>query len=175
MKKRILFTCLVCLVATAVLAQHSKTVVKINALGGGFGVEYFVSPSLSVQSEMGLSYWEKLNDKIQNKHDYEDIVAFNPYISNSIHYYFSPMHQAENGNYEIGWRITGNYTGLFTQSDYFHFNDKNSHRFGIFAGTNIHFGEHSYLEVDLGPGYEIDPFKGNRLNLMGKVGFGFRF
>jgi len=156
-------------------AQNSKFVSKINLVGVGYGMEYFFSPGFSWHNETGVSYWEKLNENIQHDNSYQGITFLNPYFSSSIRYYFISLHPTQHGKSDIGWRISASYTGLFSQESVFKFSGKNRHQAGVFAGTSIYFPKKLYFELELGPGYLVDPFKGNRFDLLGNMGFGFRF
>ncbi len=175
MKKRVLFIAVAIIMAVTISAQNSKAVSKINLLGAGYGLEYFFSPNISWHNEAGISYWEKITDAVENKSTYAGVVALNPYFSSSVRYYFSPMHTLKDGKTEIGWRLSATYTGLYTQSDFLNFSGKNINRIGLMAGTSICFSKNQYFELDLGPGYEFDAFRGDKFNLIGKIGYGFKF
>ena len=175
MKKKVLLISLVFAISTVISAQNKNVISKINLVGAGYGLEYFLHPDISWYNEIGISYWEKLNDNIQNEKSYPGITYLNPYFSSSLRYYFIPVHPSKNGKLDIGWRISASYTGLFTQESIFKFSGKNRHQVGVFAGTSLYFSRNLYFELELGPGYIIDPFKGNRFDLPGNMGFGFRF
>lgn len=175
MKKNV-FLCLIAMIyASSMDAQTSKAVSKVNLMGAGYSMEYFFNPNVSWQNELGVSYWEKLEDLLQNKQDYAGIPALNPYFSSALRYYFKPIQPSKNGDFEIGWRLSATYIGHYYQSKYFQFSGKNVHRGGITLGTNIHFAKNAYFEIDLGPGYEWNDCNGNQFNLIGGIGCGFRF
>jgi len=173
MKRKVLFISFVFAITTVTFAQNKNLVSKINLVGAGSGLEYFFNPCISWHNEIGISYWEKLNDKIQSNNSYNGIIALNPYLSSSLRYYFNPIQPNKDGKIDIGWRVSATYTGLFTQESIVRFNGKNRHQIGAFAGTSMRFSNNLYFELELGPGYEFDPFKGNRFNLLGNMGFGF--
>lgn len=175
MKKKVLLFSILLAIAVAGFSQTSKTISKINLVGAGYGLEYFFSPSISWHNEIGISYWEKLNDAVQNTSSFNGITPLNPYFSSSVRYYFSPIQPSKDGKCEIGWRVSATYKGLFTQESILNFSGKNLHQVGVSAGTTILFSKNLYFELDLGPGYEFDPFKGNRFNLLGNMGVGFKF
>ena len=143
--------------------------------GAGYGLEYFASPKFSFHNEIGLSYWGKINDKIQGEEIYSDLSALNPYFMSSVRFYFVPMHPAKNENISIGWRISTTYTGEFTLNNDFKFSGLNSHKLGVFAGTTIHFSKRTYFELELGPGYDFGNLNDYKFNLLGNMGFGFIF
>jgi len=175
MKRKVFVISFVLFVTLLIQAQNSKMVSKINLPGAGYGMEYFFNPVLSWHNEIGISYWEKLNDNIQNNKSFNGITYLNPYFTSSLRYYFIPLHPSKNGKSDIGWRISTSYTGLFTQESAFKFTGKNRHQVGVFVGTSMNFSGNLYFELELGPGYVVDPFKGNRFDLPGNMGFGFKF
>lgn len=170
-----LILALILAIGSSAFAQERKLISKINVLGIGYGLEYFISPLFSWHNEIGLSLWEKIDDRIQNEQNYSEIAALNPYFNSSLRYYFVPVHPVKNGKFDIGWRISASYTGLYTSEKFMEFSGKNIQRLGIFAGTNIYFSKLLYFELELGPGYAIDNFKNNRVDLFGNVGLGFTF
>jgi hypothetical protein len=174
MKKSFLFISLIILSAT-VYAQEKRTQSKINLIGAGYGLEYFANTKFSFYNELGLSYWGKINDKIQEENVFSGKAIVNPYILSSFRYYFVPLHTLKNEEFSIGWRLSTTYTGVFTFSENFKSKEENSHQLGIFAGTTILFPKNFYLEVELGPGYDFGNLNEYKFNLVGNVGLGFRF
>ena len=175
MKKSFLFISLFVALSITTKAQEKKLFSKINLVGAGYGLEYFASPKFSFHNEIGLSYWGKINDKIQGEEFYSDLSALNPYLMSSVRFYFVPMHPAKNENISIGWRISTTYTGIFTLDKDFKSSGLNSNQLGVFAGTTIHFLKNLYLEIELGPGYDFGNLNDYKFNLMGNMGFGFIF
>jgi len=156
-------------------SQTDKSMFKINLLGTGVGYEYFFKPEFSWHNEIGLCFWEKLSDKVEDKDRYKGVSPVNPYIVSSVRYYFSPIHQINNSNTNIGWRASLSYTGHYTGKDFLRLNGRNSHQIGLFAGATFKFSKIWYAEIELGPGYILDDFDKDRFNLFGNAGFGFRF
>ena len=105
MKKKVLFISLVFAISTVTSAQNKNVISKINMVGAGYGFEYFLYPDISWHNEIGISYWEKLNDNIQNEKSYPGITYLNPYFSSSLRYYFIPVHASKNGKLDIGRKI----------------------------------------------------------------------
>ena len=163
------------LVIAPVYSQNRKTHSNLNILGAGYGIEYFISPKVSLFNELGLSYWGKINDKIQGEEIYSDKAFLNPYFLSSFRYYFVPLHQIKNGKSSIGWRISTTYTGLYTFKENYQNKTENSHQLGVFAGTSIHLPENFYIDLELGPGYDFGNLNSTRFNLFGNIGFGYRF
>ncbi|OFX85141.1 MAG: hypothetical protein A2W99_07025 [Bacteroidetes bacterium GWF2_33_16] len=175
MKKSFFVISLVIAFSVTIYAQKNKTQSKVNLFGAGYGLEYFASPKFSIYNELGLSYWGKINDKIQGKVIYSDLSTLNPYLMSSVRFYFVPMHLVKNENISIGWRISTTYTGIFTLDKDFKSSGLNSHQLGIFAGTSIHFLKKFYFELELGPGYDFGNINNYKFNLVGNAGFGFAF
>jgi hypothetical protein len=175
MKKSLLFISFLVTISLTINAQEKKLFSKINLVGAGYGLEYFASPKFSIHNEIGLSYWGKINDKVAGKEIYSDLSALNPYLMSSIRFYFVPMHPTKNENISIGWRISTTYTGEFTLNNDLKFSGLNSHKLGVFAGTTIHFSKRTYFELELGPGYDFGNLNDYKFNLLGNMGFGFKF
>jgi hypothetical protein len=175
MKKSLLFISFLVTISLTINAQENKLFSKINLVGAGYGLEYFASPKFSFHNEIGLSYWGKINDKVSGKEIYSDLSALNPYLMSSVRFYFVPMHPTKNENISIGWRISTTYTGEFTLNNDLKFSSLNSHKLGVFAGTTIHFSKRTYFELELGPGYDFGNLNDYKFNLLGNMGFGFKF
>jgi len=175
MKKSLLFISLLVAMSITINAQEKKLVSKINLSGAGFGIEYFANPKFSFHNEIGLSYWGKINDKIQGEEIFSDLSAINPYLMSSVRFYFVPIHPVKNENIRIGWRMSTTYTGTFALDKDLKRSGLNSHQLGVFAGTSIHFLKRCYLELELGPGYDFGNLNTYKFNLVGNAGFGFKF
>jgi hypothetical protein len=175
MKRSLLFISFLVALSASVKSQEKKISSKINLLGAGYGLEYFTSSKFSFYNEIGLSYWGKVNDKIQEETTFSGKAIVNPYILSSFRYYFVPLHKLKNEEFSIGWRLSTTYTGLFTFSENFKSKEENSHQLGIFTGTTILFSKNFYLEVELGPGYDFGNLYDYKFNLVGNAGLGFRF
>jgi len=175
MKKNLLFISLLVSISLTINAQEKKLFSKINLSGAGFGIEYFASTKFSFHNEIGLSYWGKINDKMQGEDIYSEYSTVNPYLMSSVRFYFVPIHPTKNENISIGWRISTSYTGTFTLDKNFKSSGQNSHQLGMFAGTSIHFLKRCYLELELGPGYDFGNLNNYKFKLVGNAGFGFLF
>ncbi len=173
-KRFFLFVAFV-LAITPTYSQNKHTYTKLNILGAGYGVDYFINPKISFYNELGLSYWGKINDKIRGEKNNPDLSALNPYLRSSVRFFFVPMHPAKKENISIGWCISTTYTGEFALYKDFKSSGVNSHQFGVFAGTTIHFSGITYFEFELGPGCDFGNMNDYKFNLLGNMGFGFIF
>jgi hypothetical protein len=149
MKKKVLLFSFLLAITIASFSQTTRTISKINLVGAGYGLEYFFTPTVSWHNEVGISYWEKLNDAVQNTSSFNGVTALNPYFSSSVRYYFSPIQPYKNGKYKIGWRVSASYKGLFTQESILNFSGKNLHQVEASAGTTLLFSKNLYFELDL--------------------------
>ena len=62
--KRFILIVAFVLAITPAYSQNKQAYSRLNILGAGCGVEYFISPKVAFYHELGLSYWGKINDKI---------------------------------------------------------------------------------------------------------------
>lgn len=99
--KRLILIVAAILVIAPVYSQNKNTLSNLNILDSGYGIEYFISPKVSLFNELGLSYWGKINDKIQGEEIYSDKAFLNPYILSSFRYYYVPLRQMKNSNCSI--------------------------------------------------------------------------
>jgi hypothetical protein len=174
MKKILLILSWSIIITSAATAQNKKSYFKLNLTGAGIGLEHFFTPEISWHNEFGGYYWGIVNDQIQNQNTFDDKAVVNPYFLSSVRYYFVPLHQIKK-NWEVGWRVSATYTGLYTFDSNYKNNIANSHQLGIFAGTSIHISRKFYVELELGPGYDFGHLYNYHFNFLGNAGIGLIF